>query len=199
METNIASAQQLLRETGGEDDRTFEGASSHAKSALDEARQSLSTGVSGVATAAAGAMTGGLANQSAAASQSKIGNINGSDPTTKYSDNNGTLDVVGQAERMQLVDEEQKFNGEVSKYLDKWNLAEAGFAYDLCAVVGEHPYRQLQTAFDVTLSLTHSDNYAGSQSTGKSTLLNKLFGTSFDVMNETQRRQTTKGGSHYCW
>jgi GTPase Era involved in 16S rRNA processing len=43
----------------------------------------------------------------------------------------------------------------------------------------------------------------GSQSTGKSnlmkgwanvgTLLNRLFGTKFDVMDETQRKQTTKG------
>jgi GTPase Era involved in 16S rRNA processing len=33
----------------------------------------------------------------------------------------------------------------------------------------------------------------GSQSTGKSTLLNRLFGTSFDVMDETKRQQTTKG------
>lgn len=33
----------------------------------------------------------------------------------------------------------------------------------------------------------------GSQSSGKSTLLNGVFGTTFDVMNENQRRQTTKG------
>lgn len=33
----------------------------------------------------------------------------------------------------------------------------------------------------------------GSQSTGKSTLLNYLFGTDFGVMSETERRQTTKG------
>lgn len=33
----------------------------------------------------------------------------------------------------------------------------------------------------------------GSQSTGKSTLLNRLFGTSFDVMDESKRQQTTKG------
>jgi len=33
----------------------------------------------------------------------------------------------------------------------------------------------------------------GSQSTGKSTLLNKLFNTKFQVMNEQSRQQTTKG------
>ncbi|KAI0247304.1 root hair defective 3 GTP-binding protein-domain-containing protein [Lactifluus subvellereus] len=32
----------------------------------------------------------------------------------------------------------------------------------------------------------------GSQSTGKSTLLNRLFGTNFDVMDESKRQQTTK-------
>ena len=34
----------------------------------------------------------------------------------------------------------------------------------------------------------------GNQSTGKSTLLNKVFGTTFDVMDASKRRQqTTKG------
>lgn len=48
------------------------------------------------------------------------------------------------------------------------NVAHAGFNYHLVSVFG-------------------------SQSTGKSTLLNALFGTSFNVMSETDRRQTTKG------
>ncbi|ODV88037.1 hypothetical protein CANARDRAFT_26197 [[Candida] arabinofermentans NRRL YB-2248] len=39
----------------------------------------------------------------------------------------------------------------------------------------------------------HIVSVFGSQSTGKSTLLNKLFGTKFDVMDETKRQQTTKG------
>lgn len=56
----------------------------------------------------------------------------------------------------------------MSKYLDKWGLLDKGFAYDVVAVFG-------------------------SQSTGKSTLLNRLFGTNFDVMDETRRQQTTKG------
>lgn len=33
----------------------------------------------------------------------------------------------------------------------------------------------------------------GSQSSGKSTLLNHLFGTAFDVMRAAMRQQTTKG------
>lgn len=52
--------------------------------------------------------------------------------------------------------------------MKSWGLADAGFKYDVVSVFG-------------------------SQSTGKSTLLNRLFGTSFDEMNETQRKQTTKG------
>jgi GTPase Era involved in 16S rRNA processing len=47
-------------------------------------------------------------------------------------------------------------------------VAEAGFNYHLISVFG-------------------------SQSTGKSTLLNNLFGTEFSVMSESERRQTTKG------
>jgi len=48
------------------------------------------------------------------------------------------------------------------------HVAEAGFNYHLISVFG-------------------------SQSTGKSTLLNNLFGTEFSVMAESERRQTTKG------
>ena len=39
----------------------------------------------------------------------------------------------------------------------------------------------------------HVVSVFGSQSTGKSTLLNHLFGTRFSVMSENERRQTTKG------
>jgi GTPase Era involved in 16S rRNA processing len=39
----------------------------------------------------------------------------------------------------------------------------------------------------------HLISVFGSQSTGKSTLLNYLFGTQFGVMSESERRQTTKG------
>jgi hypothetical protein len=39
----------------------------------------------------------------------------------------------------------------------------------------------------------HLISVFGSQSTGKSTLLNSLFGTTFGVMNEEERKQTTKG------
>lgn len=39
----------------------------------------------------------------------------------------------------------------------------------------------------------HLISVFGSQSTGKSTLLNYLFGTQFGVMSEQERRQTTKG------
>ena len=69
---------------------------------------------------------------------------------------------------VQVINEEKKFTPDLGSYISSWDLAEAGFNYDVVAVFG-------------------------SQSTGKSTLLNRLFGTSFDVMDETQRRQTTKG------
>ncbi|RHZ82865.1 hypothetical protein Glove_103g237 [Diversispora epigaea] len=71
--------------------------------------------------------------------------------------------------RLQIIDENQHFSGELPKYMkEEWQLGEVGFNYNLVAVFG-------------------------SQSTGKSTLLNRLFGTNFDVMSETARRQTTKG------
>ncbi|CAG8573267.1 11713_t:CDS:10 [Ambispora gerdemannii] len=71
--------------------------------------------------------------------------------------------------RLQIIDENQAFTNELPNYMkDEWKLADSGFNYNLVAVFG-------------------------SQSTGKSTLLNRLFGTNFDVMSEAARRQTTKG------
>ncbi|KAJ4336602.1 Dynamin-like GTPase that mediates homotypic ER fusion [Didymella glomerata] len=69
---------------------------------------------------------------------------------------------------VQVIDEDKVFNPKVSKYLDLEHVIPAGFNYHLIAVFG-------------------------SQSTGKSTLLNYLFGTQFGVMSEQERRQTTKG------
>ncbi|KAI8902504.1 root hair defective 3 GTP-binding protein [Globomyces pollinis-pini] len=69
--------------------------------------------------------------------------------------------------QLQVIDENQKFNHNIS--MNTWDIQEVGFDYHLIAVFG-------------------------SQSTGKSTLLNHLFGTQFDVMNATSgRSQTTKG------
>lgn len=71
--------------------------------------------------------------------------------------------------RLQLIDEKQRFHtAEFHEHLEAWNMDHVGFGYDICAVLG-------------------------SQSTGKSTLLNRLFGTNFDVMDERSRQQTTKG------
>jgi len=88
----------------------------------------------------------------------------GSDP---HQPDNWTQDTTNTA-RLQVVDENQKFTNALPEYMEKWGLAHAGFDYNCVAVFG-------------------------SQSTGKSTLLNRLFGTTFDVMDESQRRQTTKG------
>ena len=60
------------------------------------------------------------------------------------------------------------YSPNLSKYLSIEDVAPAGFNYHLISVFG-------------------------SQSTGKSTLLNHLFGTQFSVMSELERRQTTKG------
>ena len=56
----------------------------------------------------------------------------------------------------------------LNSYLQVMKIAHSGFNYHLISVFG-------------------------SQSTGKSTLLNHLFGTEFGVMSENERRQTTKG------
>ncbi|KAK4504984.1 hypothetical protein PRZ48_002947 [Zasmidium cellare] len=69
---------------------------------------------------------------------------------------------------VQIVNEDKEFNQNLPQYLQLENIIRAGFNYHIISVFG-------------------------SQSTGKSTLLNYLFGTSFGVMSEQERRQTTKG------
>ncbi|KAF2640472.1 GTP-binding protein Sey1 [Massarina eburnea CBS 473.64] len=69
---------------------------------------------------------------------------------------------------IQVVDEDKVFNENLYTYLNVEKIIPAGFNYHLISVFG-------------------------SQSTGKSTLLNYLFGTQFGVMSEQERRQTTKG------
>ncbi|EAU91755.1 SEY1 [Coprinopsis cinerea okayama7 len=71
-------------------------------------------------------------------------------------------------ERIQIIDENKTFTPDLTQQIERWGLRDSGFNYNLVAVFG-------------------------SQSTGKSTLLNRLFGTTFDVMDETRRQQTTKG------
>ncbi|KDR75138.1 hypothetical protein GALMADRAFT_122750 [Galerina marginata CBS 339.88] len=81
---------------------------------------------------------------------------------------NGASSTDKSTERIQIVNEEKNFTPYLSAQIEKWGLRDAGFGYNIVSVFG-------------------------SQSTGKSTLLNRLFGTTFDVMDETRRQQTTKG------
>lgn len=141
MEMNIASAQQALRQ--------------------------------GDADGLLGNASGSTSKQAAPALSEALGHMQGNSMSSNSTKANGashsdTTDNTQQ--RLQLIDEHQEFHAELGEYLQRWHLQDAGFDYNLCAVVG-------------------------SQSTGKSTLLNKLFGTSFDVMNENERKQTTKGES----
>ncbi|KAL6705358.1 Dynamin-like GTPase that mediates homotypic ER fusion [Coniothyrium glycines] len=69
---------------------------------------------------------------------------------------------------IQVIDEDKLFNSNLTTYLNYEKVIPAGFNYHVISVFG-------------------------SQSTGKSTLLNYLFGTQFGVMSEQERRQTTKG------
>lgn len=69
---------------------------------------------------------------------------------------------------VQLIDENKHFSRNVPDYLDSTHVKDVGLDYHIVSVFG-------------------------SQSTGKSTLLNALFKTRFQVMDETQRAQTTKG------
>ncbi|KAJ5902089.1 Protein sey1 [Penicillium taxi] len=98
----------------------------------------------------------------------------GRNPTAPSVMTNGHFATIGRADTaayehgVQVIDEDKEFNPNLSKYLSLEDVTPAGFNYHLISVFG-------------------------SQSTGKSTLLNSLFGTQFSVMAERERRQTTKG------
>ncbi|EIW83198.1 root hair defective 3 GTP-binding protein [Coniophora puteana RWD-64-598 SS2] len=94
--------------------------------------------------------------------------VNGNAATANGVALNGRDSPAESSERLQIVNDEKQFTQELTPQLERWGLRDVGFNYNIVAVFG-------------------------SQSTGKSTLLNRLFGTTFDVMDETQRQQTTKG------
>jgi hypothetical protein len=71
-------------------------------------------------------------------------------------------------ESFQLISADKQFAGELADYLARVGLADCGFKYNVVAVFG-------------------------SQSTGKSTVLNACFGTRFATMDTVSRQQTTKG------
>lgn len=86
---------------------------------------------------------------------------------------NGHIASVGETATsfehgVQIIDSDKTFNAQLPQYLQVEGVIRSGFNYHLISVFG-------------------------SQSTGKSTLLNYLFGTHFGVMSEQERRQTTKG------
>lgn len=74
--------------------------------------------------------------------------------------------------------------------MSDWDLADKGFSYDVVAVFGSQSTGK--SALDSGVgSSNRADRCVYSSRAG--TLLNRLFGTKFDVMNENERRQTTKG------
>ena len=104
-----------------------------------------------------------------------------------------SVDVNGSTSRntVQLIDEDCNFKSssfyvgdevdfcsdKVGTYIRETKLE--GFAYHLIAVFGSQS--------------TGKSIFTFGHEADKGTLLNRLFGTRFDVMDETQRKQTTKG------
>lgn len=76
---------------------------------------------------------------------------------------------------IQVINEHKEFNAGILEYI---NTTTPGVGPGSGDTVGNN---------------YHIISVFGSQSTGKSTLLNNLFNTNFDVMDETNRQQTTKG------
>ncbi|KAG1800594.1 uncharacterized protein BJ212DRAFT_1222370, partial [Suillus subaureus] len=72
------------------------------------------------------------------------------------------------SEHLQVINDEKNFMTHLTSQIGQWGLRDADFNYNIVAVFG-------------------------SQSTGKSALLNRLFGTTFDIMDETRWQQTMKG------
>ncbi|PPQ99267.1 hypothetical protein CVT24_009312 [Panaeolus cyanescens] len=85
----------------------------------------------------------------------------------------GILGSVGVAaavakNKLQIINDQEQFLQGLDDQLTNWGLQDISMAYEIVAVVG-------------------------SQSSGKSTLLNHLFGTDFAVMDPASRGRTTNG------
>lgn len=96
--------------------------------------------------------------------------------------------LSGEATEADMAEEENRDIGTASVHLVD---EEKRFARGLDKYVAEC-YLKSEEQDDAGLNY-HIVSVFGSQSTGKSTLLNRLFGTQFDVMDEEKRQQTTKG------
>eukprot|EP01102_Stenamoeba_stenopodia_P014022 TRINITY_DN461_c0_g1_i1.p1 TRINITY_DN461_c0_g1~~TRINITY_DN461_c0_g1_i1.p1 ORF type:complete len:809 (-),score=280.41 TRINITY_DN461_c0_g1_i1:132-2558(-) len=91
-----------------------------------------------------------------------------SEPESDTTTNNTTTENKG-SNLLQLIDDDSNFYPKLPLLLDEWNITNRGFDYHIVAILG-------------------------CQSSGKSTLLNLLFGTGFQVMNsDLGRTQTTVG------
>lgn len=165
MEMNVDNAKQLLAQQEQELQQAHDAQSRAHQHDRLTASSTSAAAPNGNANHSTPAVVPAGASQPTSAAASTIATSQSVAPTTTSTKSH----AAPANNRMQLIDENQKFNStEFSPNLESWGLADAGFGYDLCAVLG-------------------------SQSTGKSTLLNKLFGTNFDVMSESARQQTTKG------
>jgi hypothetical protein len=69
--------------------------------------------------------------------------------------------------------------------IERWGLRDVGFGYNIVAVFGS------QSTGKSEWRMLGPGYYINILSVG--TLLNRLFGTTFDVMDESKRQQTTKG------
>ncbi|MDP2434861.1 MAG: hypothetical protein Q8P67_03890 [archaeon] len=77
--------------------------------------------------------------------------------------------VAVATDAVQIIDDNNEYNHGLIASMQQWGMVERGFDYNVVAILGP-------------------------QSSGKSTLLNLLFGTTFAVLDATTRRgQTTKG------
>lgn len=74
------------------------------------------------------------ANALAQAKSELLSSNHNNTPTSSMENKNG---ANLKAERMQLINEEQAFNQDFNSFLNKWDLEDAGFGYNLCAVLGQ--------------------------------------------------------------
>ncbi|KAF5375608.1 hypothetical protein D9757_008542 [Collybiopsis confluens] len=90
-------------------------------------------------------------------------------------------------ERLQIINDEKKFSPDLTSQIEHWGLRDVGFNYNIVAVFGSSLPEKVRYRHPTFSSqkLIHSFS--------KGTLLNRLFGTTFAVMDESKRQQTTKG------
>jgi hypothetical protein len=96
---------------------------------------------------------------------------------------------VGRYASLVIISDVPRNSPDLGTQIERWGLRDAGFAYNIVAVFGSQSTGKSEFAASGIMLQPNAIR--------PGTLLNRLFGTNFDVMDESHRQQTTKGALRF--